>query len=114
EASLAALQAAAIIVTANPLLRVEAASARILRTSDGAFIPPEPGTVFIAPEDDTLTASVRLVDPHITASDEGKAALTALGIEQADASSELEALLTSKQPACMSDEDWQRFSHLAA
>jgi len=108
--SLAALRAAAAVLLEKPDdlgIRRLIESANILLTADGRIVPPVPGTVFLPGDIDIPETDLPLVHPAILACEEGKAAVVALGIKRADASSELESLLTKVPFAKMETRHWK-------
>lgn len=117
ESSLAAIRTAATLVGAadsSDKLPLGVQWADIVLTRDGSWVTPTPGTVFVAHHIDSCPSSIVVVHEHLSSSDEGRAALRVLGIQEVDVSSELQAILGTNQRLNLDDHEWEAFWNLVA
>lgn len=110
EASLAAVQAAAAItMVAVPLVAAQVRQARIVLTESGRFMRADPSVVFIARDDAGFEADVETVHRTISDSSVARKALETLGINEVDASSELQAMIAQTGLQTLNRKDWTSF-----
>lgn len=96
--SLIALRTAATVREEKPddlEIRRQIESACIVLTAEGELVAPRPGTVFLPDPSQVDLSNVTLIHPAVAGSAEGRAAMLALGITEADAGSQLESMVAS-------------------
>src|SRR5262249_20849651 len=92
----------------------EVSDAEILLTENGEFVAPNPRLVFLPGSDGKRYAKVELVDASLAQDAEALDALTALGLHEVDASSELKALLGEHPIETLAPAEWRDLWELVA
>lgn len=107
-ASSAAICAAAKIIEADPSRKWAVERARVVLASDGTFVPPAPGKVFIPSGYTSVGAELTYVHPDLVTQTNVLDALALLGIHAVDARRELEAHVAGGF-YLWKGEDWDKF-----
>lgn len=99
EASIAAIRAAAALSDEREDLPIEVESAKIILTTQGRLVVPDPDQVFLPFGIEEVPATMELVHPAVVADPETMLALETLGIRPADALAGLRGLVARRLTA---------------
>lgn len=115
QSSLAAvITAAKVLVSpdATAELLSEISEAQIILSRDEQLVRAKHGTIFIHLRESAVPPNIKLVHEFLTSSPEGLRSLTALGISEVEAASELEAMLHERPLAKWPASKWEIFWRL--